>query len=65
MIRLFDGWCLGGPCPYCGGKIKWKRNLLHFEDDSVLDVGHLTCTVCGESSELHRLKLEPVDKNNR
>ena len=65
MIKLYDGWYLNGPCPYCEGKTRWKRNLLHFEDKSVLDVGHFECTGCGESSELHRLKLEPVEKSNR
>jgi hypothetical protein len=62
VIELFDGWYLGGPCPYCGGKSRWKRNFLHFQDDSVLDVGHFMCLKCDKKSDLHRFKLEPFEK---
>ena len=60
MIQLYDGWYLGGSCPYCGGKTKWKRNLLHFQGDSMLDVGHFECCMCDERSDLHRFSIEPV-----
>jgi hypothetical protein len=63
LIQLYDGWSLGGPCPYCGGKIKWKQNLMHFQDNSVIDIGHLKCCECEEKSELHRFKLEPKKTN--
>jgi hypothetical protein len=62
LIPLFDGWYLGGSCPHCGGKIKWIRNLMHFEYESILDIGHFECLICGENSELHRFKLEPRRK---
>ena len=60
MIQLYDGWYLGGPCPQCGGKTKWKRNFMRFQDDSMLDVGHFECCECDEHSSLHRFSIEPV-----